>query len=156
MDYSKSLMLYQDQPVYGLFLKLIISIVPVAMLGGSIYLYSTGESTGSLVLLIESVILSFIFWCVFPRKYQVYEDHLRIVLGGPFSVKIGFGQIETTRITGKQNLTVNFVTKMAKEYVEILKKQGMSIAITPGDYAMFVENANQALSQWTKQQQSRK
>jgi hypothetical protein len=150
MNYSKSIMLYQDEPVYGLFLKLIITIVPAVTLGGSIYLYSSGESIGGLVLLIEAAIIGLIFWCILPRKYQVYEDHIRITLGGPFSVKIGFGQIKTIRISHKLNLTVNFVTRLAKDCVEISKKKGMTFAITPRDYDLFVENANRALSQWTK------
>ena len=91
-----------------------------------------------------------IFWLVFPREYQVYEDHLRIVLGGPFSVKVGFQNIEAIRIKSRTGLTVNFVTRIAKSYVEIAKKKGWSIAITPSTNDSLVENANRALEQWLK------
>ena len=150
MNYSKSLLLYQDEPTYGLFLKLIVMIVPVASMVGSIILLSSGDNTGAIVLLIEAFIVGLIFWCVFPRKYQVYEDHLRIVLGGPFSVKVGFGQIKTIDTTHRSTLTMNFVTKLTKNYIEINKKKGFSITITPKDSELFVENANKALNQWVK------
>ncbi|MFC2020975.1 PH domain-containing protein [Chloroflexota bacterium] len=150
MKYSKSIMLYQDEPPFGLFLKLIITIVPVAMLAGSIYSFSTDDNLGGIALLVEAFVVGLIFWCVFPRKYQVYEDHVRIVLGGPFSVKIGFDEIAAIRISSKLNLTVNFITRLAKNGVEISKKKGMSFAITPGDYDRFIENANQALDNWIK------
>jgi len=148
MNYSKSLLLYQDIPAYGLLLKLLVVIMPVALLVVSIYLFSTGNSDDGLALLIETIIIGFIFWVVFPRRYQVYEDHLRIVLGGTFSVKVGFNKIKTIEVTSRQTLSVNFVTKLTKNYVGITKKRGLSIAITPADNDSFVENANQALSRW--------
>lgn len=150
MNYSKSVLLYQDEPAYGLLLKLIIVIMPIILLAASVYLLSSGESSGGLALLVEASIVGFIFWIVFPRMYQVYEDHIRIVLGGPFSVKVGFAKIETIRVTSRFILSVNFVTKLTKSFVEIAKKKGLSIAITPKDNDLFIENANQALSQWIK------
>ncbi|MFC1989459.1 PH domain-containing protein [Chloroflexota bacterium] len=150
MNYSRSVLLYQDEPSYGLFLKLIVVLVPAALLVASIYLLSSGESSGGLALLVEAFIVGFIFWIVFPRRYQVYEDHIRIALGGPFSVKVGFDKIEAIRVTSKFIFSVNFVTKMTKIYVEIAKKRGMSIAITPRDNDLFIENANRALTQWVK------
>ena len=147
MNYSKSILLYQDKPKYGLILKLIL-IIPVAFLASSLYLYLSGDTLGSLALLPEAFIIWLLFWLVFPREYQVYEDHLRIVLGGPFSVKVGFQNIKAVRITNRTTLTINFVTRIAKRYVEIVKKKGWSIAITPTDIDSFVTNANQALGQW--------
>jgi len=150
MNYSRSVLLYQDEPAYGLFLKLIVVLVPAALLVASIYLLSSGESSCGLALLVEALIVGFIFWIVFPRRYQVYEDHIRIALGGPFSVKVGFDKIETIRVTSKFIFSVNFVTKLTKSYVEIAKRRGLSIAITPRDNDLFIENANRALSQWVK------
>ena len=150
MNYSKSVLLYQDEPAYGLLLKLIIVIVPVALLAASIYVLSLGDSSGGLALLVEAFVIGFIFWIVFPRRYQVYEDHVRIVLGGPFSVKVEFTKIETIEVTSRLTFSVNFVTKLTKSYVEIAKKRGLSIAITPRVNDLFVENAKRALSQWIK------
>jgi len=149
MDYSQSVLLYRDKPEYGLLLKLVL-IIPVILVGSSIYLWSTGDTFLSLALLIEAFIIGLIFWFLLPREYQVYENHLRIVLGGPFSVKIGFQKIEKVRITSRLALTVNFATAITRSYVEIVIKKGMSIAITPADHESFVGKANQALSQWAR------
>jgi hypothetical protein len=97
---------------------------------------------------IEALIVGLIFWFVFPREYEVYEDHLRIVMGSPFSVKVKFENIKTIRITSRNSLIINFATKIAKSYVEIERKKGLSIAITPSDNVSFVENANHALNRW--------
>jgi hypothetical protein len=147
LQYSRSILLYQDKPTYGLLLKLVL-IIPVAFLVGSLYLWLAGDISGSLALLPQAFIIGLIFWFVFPREYQVYEDHLRIALGGPFSVKVDFQNIKTVRITNRTGLTVNFVTRITKSYVEIVKKKGWSIAITPTSSDAFVENANRALEQW--------
>jgi hypothetical protein len=149
MNYSQSVLLYQDKPKYGLVLKIVL-IIPVILLALSLYLWSTGDAPVSLVLLTEAVIIGLILWFVLPREYQVYENHLRIVLGGPFSVKVGFQSIEAIRITSRVSFSINFVTRITRSYVEIAIKKGMSIAITPTDDKSFVEKANQALSQWAK------
>ena len=130
-------------------MKLIL-IIPVVLLASSIYLWSTGDALGSLVLLPEVFVIGLIFWFVLPREYQVYENHLRIVLGGPFSVKVGFQNIEAVRVTSRMSFNIHFTTTITRSYVEIVIKKGMSIAITPTDKESFVEKANQALSQWVK------
>jgi hypothetical protein len=154
MDYSKSLLLYQDEPEYGLLFKLIIIVPLTVLLAAFIYLGRMGESAGAVALLVEFIIFIFTFWAVFPRSYQVYEDHIRIKLGGPFSVGIGFDMVKTITVTSRQTLSVNLVTKLTKSYVEIAKKKGLSIAITPRNDIMFVENANRALNQWIKTRDS--
>lgn len=149
MDYSRSVLLYHDRPKYGLLLR-IIPIVPAILLGSGIYLWSTGDAPGSLALVAEAFIMGLIFWLVFPREYQVYDNHLRVVLGGPFSVKIGFQNVEAIRITSRLAFTLNFVTRITRSYVEIVIRKGTSIAITPAEDQIFVEKANSALSQWAK------
>ncbi len=48
------------------------------------------------------------------------------------------------------SFSVNFVTRITRSYVEIVKRKGLSIAITPTANDSFVENANRALEQWLK------
>ncbi len=143
-------MLYQDEPVYGLFLKLIVVAAPAMLLAGSLWLWSLDESTGALALLVEAFIIGLIFWLLFPRRYQVYEDHLRIVLGGPVSVRVPFDKIEKIETAGRLYFSVNFATRFTTNYVAIVKKRGMSIAITPRAEDLFTEHANHALSEWRK------
>ena len=157
-DYSTSLLIYQDKPRYGLLLRLIL-IIPLAFLVGSLYLYLSGDTSGSLALLPEAFIVGLIFWLVFPREYQVYEDHLRIVLGGPFGVNISFAQVRKIEVTKRTDITVNFATAIARTYVIIVKKRGLGVAITPKNNESFAEHANQALIRWlemSNRQQIRK
>lgn len=150
MSYSTSLLLYQDEPADDSRLKFIFLIVPALMLVGSIYLWSSGESVGGLTLLAEAFFVGLIFWGILPRRYQVYDDHLRIVLGGPFAVKIGFAEISGIEVTTRTDLTVNFVSAFTRTYVRIVKKRRLNIAITPKNNDLFTDNANRAIVQWGK------
>jgi len=124
--------------------------LPLGLMIGGALLYSSGEKAGFLTLVAEAFIIGLVLAVIFPRRYQVYEDHVRIVLGGPFSVRIGFDQIETIETTGRTHFTINFATTMAKTYVRIERKSGLSIAITPKSNELFVENANRALQEWAR------
>ena len=150
MRYSKGLVLYQDEPGLGLFPRLIILMVPTILLISSYYLFSRGETHGGQALLLEAFIIAGILLAVFPRAYRVYEDHLRIVLGGPFSIKIGLDKIKSVEITDKQRFSVNFASRVTGKYAAIIMKKGMTIAITPKDNEQFVEYANRAISEWAK------
>jgi hypothetical protein len=143
--YSSSVLLYQDKPAYDTVFKTLVAIVPIALLVGSLHLSSSGDYTGSVELLLGAFFIGFLFWAILPRAYQIYEDHIRIVLGGPFSVKVGFNEIGEIRVTSKANLGISFASRLTRKHVEITRARKMSIAITPKEPDLFVENANQIL-----------
>lgn len=126
----------------------LVLVFPVVLIAASVYLRATGAASDSLVLLAAGLMIGLMYWLIFPREYQVYQDHLRIVLGGPFSVKVGFHNVKAIRTTGRSSLSFNFVTRITRTYVEIDKKKGISVAITPSVVEPFIEEANRALSRW--------
>ncbi len=147
MDYPQGAPLYRDRPEYGLVMKAILAL-PAVLLAAAIYYWSTGDAAGGSGLVVPGIVTGLVFWFVFPREYRVYDDHLRIVLGGPFSVKVGFQDVEAVRTTSRSSLSLNFVTRITRTYVEISRKKGTSITITPTAAESFVEEANQALGRW--------
>ena len=150
MKYSRGLLLYHDEPSYGLVLKIIVIIIPASLFASSYYLFSSGEREGGFVLLVETFIVGLILFSVMPHSYQVYEDHLKIVLGGPFSIKIGFDNIKSIEVTNRTVFSVNYATRVTGKYVIITPKKGLNIAITPRDNDAFVETSNRILGEWLK------
>lgn len=148
MDYPQGAPLYQDRPEYGLIMKSILAL-PAVLLAAGIYYWSTGDASGGTAFLTGAVIMAVAYWLVFPREYQVHEDHLRIVLGGPFSVKVGFENLRSVSITSRSSPGINFATTIARTHVQIEKRKGMSIAITPTAAESYVEEVNRALGRWT-------
>ncbi len=147
MDYPQGAPVYRDRPEYGLIMKAILAL-PAVLLAAGIYYWSTGDASSGTAFLAAAVIMAVAYWLVFPREYQVHQDHLRIVLGGPFSVKVGFENLKEVRITNRSSTGINFATKIARTHVQIEKRKGMSIAITPTVAESFVEEANRALGRW--------
>ena len=148
MSYPTNLLLYEDEPAGWIF-KFFFVIVTLVLLAGSVYFGVSGDNASGLTMLVVAFVIGLTFWIVSPRKYQVYEDPLQILLGGPFLVKIRFDQITSMGVTQSKGLhfTVNFTTTIANTYVRINKKKGLSVAITPKSDVLFVENANRSLCQ---------
>jgi hypothetical protein len=148
MSYPTNLLLYEDEPAGWIF-KFFFVIVTLVLLAGSVYFLVSGDNASGLTMLVVAFVIGLTFWIVSPRKYQVYEDPLQILLGGPFLVKIRFDQITSMGVTQSKGLhfTVNFTTTIANNYVRINKKKGLSVAITPKSDVLFVENANRSLCQ---------
>jgi hypothetical protein len=146
-------MLYQDDPAGGLVWKVVAATILLSAIIGSVFLLSSGETTGFIVVLLEGFFVFLILSIIIPRKYQVFQDHIRIILGGPFYVRIGFDNIQLIETTNKTDFTINFATAIKFTYVRIEKKKGLSVAITPKSNELFTENANQALQKWARTRQ---
>ena len=150
MSYPTNLLLYEDEPAGWIF-KFFFVIVTLVLLAGSVYFLVSGNNASGLTMLVVAFVIGLTFWIVSPRKYQVYEDHLQILLGGPFVVKIRFDQIATIEVTGRTTAeftAIKLISKVTNTYVRIGMKKGLSITITPKSDALFVENANRSLRQW--------
>ncbi len=84
-----------------------------------------------------------------PRRYQVFEDRVHIVLGSPFAWNIPLRDIKTIgpapKIRGFFYGGVRFVTSLAS-IVEITRRNGMDVVFSPLHPDMFIEQVNRARS----------
>jgi hypothetical protein len=91
------------------------------------------------------------YWAIFPRRYCILDNKVKIVLGGPFSFNIPFDNLETARAPEGVTCGINFATCFSsKNAVEIVKKKGLNVNITPGDRELFLENLDKALADWRR------
>ncbi len=156
MNYSKSSPLYQDRSArYATALTGVIIWCAIFLAAGIFMISRMGAISVGLFMLFFGLVLGFLIWVRIPRRYEVHQDHLSIVLGIPFSVNIGFNKIKTITAGTRwfaYGITWIFTTSwwLGGKYVEISIDRIGDIAITPRDTALFTQNANQALSQWVK------
>jgi hypothetical protein len=148
MNKSKGILLYQEEAAPAWILRTIFLIVPVSLVIAAFSLWYSSQNPENLFLLAEGVGIGLALWAVIPRRYQVFEDRLCIVLGGPVTFQIGFDQIASIEITSRTALTLNLVSRIERTYIRIVKKKGFSVAITPENKELFLENANLALNKW--------
>ncbi len=142
--YTMRMPVYEDIPQYDFWLKAILTLPPLAAVLAAFALWGM-DPIGAFVMLGTAVFIFLVFRAVMPKKYLIYDDHVRIVLGGPLGMNIPFSQIKKVQY-GSQGWapTVNFVTSF-RGVVQIDKLHGMSIAITPARPDLFLEQLSNYL-----------
>jgi hypothetical protein len=133
-------------------LKLMLSaIVAVTLIIGLVMV--PFDEIGAFFMLGTTVFLAALFAVIMPRKYRIYEDRIKIQLGGPFSVDVPFGTIKEIRpLAGASTQSYNgvkFATSM-QNVVEITRRKGMGMTISPADRDLFLQQADWALTNWRK------
>jgi hypothetical protein len=89
-----------------------------------------------------------------PTKYQIFSDRMRIVLGWILHFDISFSNIEDTIAGMDEDLWgVNF--DLANSYssddiLQINRKRGVKIYISPSNRKLFLEHLNKALTDWRR------
>jgi hypothetical protein len=145
-------LIYQSPSPVDLSLKIVLAGCVVIDLAIAIWL-SQVDITGTWLMLGTGVFLALLFYFIFPKKYQVYEDRIKIVLGGPFAINVPFVTIKEIRpapaVKGSVYGGIKFVTN-SKNIVEIVRKKGMGIIISPADRDTFLQQVNQAMANYAK------
>lgn len=140
-------LIYEDKPRYDIWMKAIIALPLFFILIGAFNL--TSEPEAAIGMFATAVLMAAVYWAVFPRKYCILSSKVRIVLGGPFSFNIPFNTIETARIPKGAAIGINFASSFSsKNAVQIVRRKGLNVNITPSDREAFLENLDKALSNW--------
>jgi len=142
--------IYEDNPHYDVWLKGIM-MLPAFFLIIGIYYLVTAQVGSAIGLFATGVLMGAIYWAVFPRKYQILDSKIKIVLGGQFSFNVPFDNLELAGKPEGVSLGINFATTFISEHiVEIKRKKGMKVNITPNDRDLFLENLNKAVYDWKR------
>jgi len=139
-------LLYEDKPKYDTWLKALLGGVLALpfILGLILISVNIGEALTLFGVALFEIIL---FGLILPRRFQILNDKLRIVLGGPFAVNIPLSDIidvrSRTGIKAFVYLGIRFATS-ANHTVEIVRHKGLNIVISPTMDDGFIKQLNQA------------
>ena len=137
---------FEDGPVYDKLNKYLIgSILAVPLIVAIVLL--TQDILGAAIMFGVTVFDALLFWCILPKRFLVYEDRVKIVLGGPFSYTIPLRDIISVRQATKDVAWVYWGMRLGtslKFQVEIERKNGLSVLISPSMENDFIEQLNQA------------
>jgi len=144
-----SVLLYEDAPKYDSWLKLILGgVLALTFILGVIFIYRDTEA--SIAMFGITLFDALLFKAILPRRYQIFEDRLKILLGWPFVINIHFSNVlEAKPACGRKAFAyrgLRFATS-TRNIVEIVRKKGLPLVISPANGDMFLEQLNQALSQ---------
>ncbi|MFC1945225.1 hypothetical protein ACFLWF_00560 [Chloroflexota bacterium] len=83
-----------------------------------------------------------------PRKLQIYDDKLRIVLGAPLAVNIPLSTIKEARhssgVKAYMYGGVRFATS-SRYVTEIVRKKGINYVISPQNGDIFLDHLNRTI-----------
>ena len=89
---KSKILLYEDTPKYDSWLKLILGgVLALTFILGIIFISQDTEVALAMfgITLFDAVL----FKAILPRRFQIFEDRLKILFGRPFSISIPFSSI---------------------------------------------------------------
>ena len=144
---SPSYLLYEDEPRTDTWLKLMLIGIPaIFLVVGIVLLFQ--DTAGAFTMLGVTIFYAVLFRLVMPRKYQVYSNRVKIVLGGPFAWNIPFSTIrEVEPASGASAFAYNGVrfATSSRDVVEIRRSRGCSVVISPSNKDVFLQQVNAAM-----------
>lgn len=141
------MLLYETSPRFDSWLKPLISgFIAFTLILGLVFLTFSTEL--AIVMFVITLLDGVLFGIIIPRKFEIYQDKLRINLGGPFAMNIPLKDIDTARPGSSSDLWVYWGIRFGtstSNVVEIIRNKGMNIIITPEDSQEFTEQLNRAV-----------
>ena len=139
--------LYEDVPRYDFWLKVILGGTLALTFVVGLILIST-DITAAAIMFGVTLFDALLFKTVLPRRYQIFEDRLRILMGWPFAVNIFFSNIEEAKpaTSGKvfAYRGLRFATS-TRHVIEIVRNKGLNIVISPSKGDTFLDELNSAI-----------
>ena len=112
-------------------MKLIFIVVIAALFTGGV-LTIRESLTDGLILFGTVIFYAFLFHAIMPRRYQVWSDRLRIVLGKPFSFRIMLATVSEVRdASGVKALFYSGIrwATSVRSVVEVRRRKGLNVVI---------------------------
>jgi hypothetical protein len=139
-------LIYEDFPRYDAWLKLVLLVITVGTLVSGIVLLFV-DIIAAYILLGVTIFDGLLLWAVLPGRYQVYEDRVKIVLGGRFAMNIPLRNIREVRKVsvggGLFYSGIRFVTSL-RSTVRISRRKGLDVLISPMHPEEFIEQVELA------------
>ena len=124
----------------------LVILLPLLLTG---YYFAIDVPQDALFTLFVSALVAAILWLLLPRRYELWPDRIRIVLGWRMGLNIPFEQIDDVHITRGSSAFVFWGLKFAtsvKSPVLIKRKRAMSVIISPREADDFIDAVREARS----------
>ena len=141
------MLVYETVSKYDFWLKLILgSILAFTLVLGIVLL--SEELAAALVMFGVTLFDALLFKAILPQRLQIFSDSLKIVLGGPLAVNIPFQNIADAKAAPGSKTMIYGGIRLAtstRTAVEIIRRKGLNVIISPADRDTFLEQLDQAM-----------
>lgn len=150
MNMYSSVVVFEDVPAYDSLTKWILGgLIASTFIAGIVLL--AFDVTGAVIMFAATLLDALVIRAVLPKRFEVYEDRLKIVLPAPFSLTIPFRDIIRVREASKDTAWVYWGIRFSTSsnyLVEIERKNGMNVILSPSMEDRFIEQLEQVRSGW--------
>lgn len=139
--------IYEEAAAIDWWLKLVVVAVLAATIIPGILTISDSPSEGW-VLLGTAVLVAVLFHAILPRRFQLYADRLRIVLGRPFSFEVRLDKIIEAGTIHPAKSLFNAGLRMSTSpgnAIQIRRHGAPTLLISPQNRERFLDQLNGAL-----------
>lgn len=148
-------LIYEDNPHTDIWMKLIVLLPAVIMLITAASLLQI-DPEGALYLSCLAFIIGIIIRFIIPTKYSIYDSKITIRFKGPFEFKIPFETLKTVRPSRWSTVGINLPANFSQaNALEIVRKRGLSITITPANKQLFIDSFEKSFQDWHQYQRNR-
>ena len=141
-------LVHEDTPRWDWSLKLVLGAVLALTFGTGVWLlfYDVSAAMAMFGITLFDALL---FYFIVPRRYQIYNTKVRIVLGGPFGMDIPLATIKEARPAPSSYSFgywgLRFATS-SSGIVEIIRRKGWNVVVSPSDRETFLARLSEALT----------
>lgn len=138
--------LFEDKPAYNSLTRWMLGIVIASTLVIGLVLIPF-DILGTWIMFGATALIALLLWFTMPRRFLVYEDRLTIKQGGPFAIHIFYPDMIRVHEADREETWSYWGLKLAtssKYVVEIERKNGLGILISPSSEREFIEQVNMA------------
>jgi hypothetical protein len=148
VKYGNTMLFHQEVPRNSSWLMPMVGgLVALTLIPGLIFLFFNTELATAMFIL--SAFDGLLFYTIIPRRFEIYEDKFRIQLGWPVALNISLRNIQEAKPGNPGDVVaywgIRFGTSTTN-VVEIVRRRGMNIIITPQNAEEFIDQLNQAIA----------
>ncbi|MEW6143192.1 MAG: hypothetical protein AB1597_08615 [Chloroflexota bacterium] len=146
-----SVIIHEDRPRYDPRLKGIFGVVFAVLIYSGIEAYLNEGLEAASFVLIPVVVVGLALYLVMPRRYQVLDDCLKVVMGGGFSIGYPFSTMKGIVQRSDIWFSINFVTTFSsKHVVYLIRTKGFPVAISPSEPQALIATTERAMALWKR------
>lgn len=145
---TQAYLVHEEEAPRGavLWVVLALALAPTLVLGVVFLRFYVG---GAAIMFGLTVLFAIMFYLVIPRRYQVYNTKLRIVLGWPLGWDIPLSTIREAQPADAFDAWAYAGVRLAtssRTPVEIVRRRGWNVIISPSDREVFLNRLNEAMN----------
>lgn len=140
-------LLHEEKAGYDAMAKAVLGLVLAATLVPAVILLFY-QIAGAISLFGTTALDALLFHLVLPRRYQVFDTELKIVLGWPVHWDIPFSTIKEIRPARAADTWIYNGIRLAtssRTTVEIVRQKGWDVIVSPEDRQRFLERLGEAI-----------